>query len=238
MKQTVLSALLVTAVGAGLASAGTLPRAYFGATGPGSWAKYETTVPGSGKNLATYTRLEDENGGFVVEVVTEFLEGAGCWGRRSDEHLHAGPGLRLGVAVSSASARRSTGATFVMEGRPPMPQPKTDGGGDAGVHGGLQPVDSTRRERRRAVESSATCTPSMLCSAGRISGTMNGEVCLSRRGALRRRPSERDVTQREERGILIRDAPGGLGFGCTTLSAGAPDCRSVHRADGSKSQAV
>ena len=121
MRLTIAAAVLILPLAPALASAGDLPRAYFAASTPGSWARYETTLSPGGKNRATYTRLADEEGSFVVEVTTEFLEGpaAGAsstslftlardfdWKRR---FLSFGKGL--------------TAVTFVMAGSPPMPQP-------------------------------------------------------------------------------------------------------------------
>ena len=41
MRHTILLGVLLAPLGAGPVYAGDLPRAYFGATEPGSWARYE-----------------------------------------------------------------------------------------------------------------------------------------------------------------------------------------------------
>lgn len=167
---------LLAQLGAGWASAGELPRAYFGATEPGSWARYETSLSDGGKNAATYTRLTDEGGGLVVEVVTEFLEGPAA-GQSSASIFTLAPDFDWRRRFLSFG-KALTGTTFVMKGRPPMPQPErmvtamreamADFGGGfeaagTATHGGVECDVYTFR----------------AVLGGPNPGTMSGEVCLS-----------------------------------------------------------
>ncbi len=162
--------------GAGPVSAGDLPLAYFEATQPGDWARYETTVSGGGKNAATYTRLADEGGGFAVEVATEFLEGPGAGGSATSVFTLA-PDFDWKRRFLSFG-KSLTGATFVMEGRPPMPQPAhmvaAMREAMADFAGGF---DAAGRAMHGGVECDVYTFRAVL--GGPNSGTMNGKVCLS-----------------------------------------------------------
>lgn len=176
MRHAILFGVLLASLGAGPMSAGDLPRAYFAATEPGSWARYETSIPGGGKNAATYTRLADEGGAFVVEIVTEFLAGPGAGGSTTGIFVLA-PDFDWQRRLLSFG-KGLTEVTFVMEGRPPMPQPQQmvaamresmadfAGGFDAAgsaTHGG--------------VECDVYTFHAVL--GGPNPGKMNGKVCLS-----------------------------------------------------------
>lgn len=176
MRHTILLGALLVSLGARLSSAGDLPRAYFEATEPGSWARYETSIPGVDRNASTYSRLADEGGAFVVEILIEFLEGPTA-GTRSTSIFTLAPDFDWERRFLSFG-KALTGATFVMEGRPPMPQPEhmvaamrdamadfAGGFESAGsaTHGGIE----CDRYSFRAV------------LGGPNAGTMEGEVCLS-----------------------------------------------------------
>jgi hypothetical protein len=176
MRRTVIASILIASLGIGPVAGGDLPRAYFEATGPGTWARYETTLSDGGKNTATYTRLADESGAFVVEVTTEFLEGPAT-GHRSVSIFVLDPDfdwkqrfLSFGKALS--------GATFVMEGRPPMPQPEkmveAMRESMADFAGGFKAAGTTTRG---GVECDLYTYKAVL--GGPNSGTMGGEVCLN-----------------------------------------------------------
>lgn len=176
MRVKILLAVLLAPLATAAVFAGDLPRAYFEATAPGSWARYETTVAGSGKNAATYTRLLDQNGGLVVEVATEFLEGAAA-GQRSTSIFELAPDFDWQRRFLSFG-KALTGATFVMEGRPPMPQPERmvaamrESMADFG--GGFEAAGTVTRT---GVECDLYTFHAVL--GGPNSGTMSGEICLS-----------------------------------------------------------
>jgi len=121
MRLTIAAAVLILSLTPAPASAGDLPRAYFAATTPGSWARYETTLSPGGKNRATYTRLADQGGSFVVEVATEFLEGPAA-GASSTSLFTLARDFDWKRRFLSFG-KELTEVTFVMAGRPPMPQP-------------------------------------------------------------------------------------------------------------------
>ena len=176
MRHAILFGVLLASLGAGPMSAGDLPRAYFAATEPGSWARYETSIPGGGKNAATYTRLADEGGAFVVEIVTEFLEGAGAGGSSTGifvlepdfDWKRRLPQLRQGT--ERGDLHDGGASTDAAAGE--------DGGGDAGLHGRLR-----RRLQRDGngdpggIECDVYTFHAVL--GGPNPGKMNGEVCLS-----------------------------------------------------------
>lgn len=176
MKHTILFGALLALLGVDPGQAGDLPRAYFEETQPGAWARYETSVTGGGKNAATYTRLADESGGFVVEIVTEFLEGAGAGGS-STSIFALNPNFDWKRRFLSFGKGLS-GATFIMEGRPPMPQPEKmvaamrDSMADFG--GGFS---ATGTAIRGGIECDVYSFRAVL--GGPNPGTMSGEVCLS-----------------------------------------------------------
>ena len=176
MRDTILLAALLAPLGAAALSAGELPRAYFGATEPGAWARYETSISGGGKSASTYTRLADDGGGFVVETAIEFLEGPGA-GASSASIFTLAPEFDWERRFLSFG-KALTAATFVMEGRPPMPQPERmvaamrDSMADFGA--GFETVGSVTRE---GVECDLFRFEAVL--GGPNPGTMSGEVCLS-----------------------------------------------------------
>jgi hypothetical protein len=176
MRYTILLGVMLASLGVGPVSAGDLPRAYFEATEPGSWARYETSVPGGGKNATTYTRLADEGGAFVVEIVTEFLAGPGAGGS-STSIFTLTPEFDWKRRFLSFG-KELTAATFVMEGRPPMPQPEQMVAAMresmADFAGGF---DATGTATRGGVECDVYTFHAVL--GGPNSGTMDGEVCLS-----------------------------------------------------------
>ncbi len=176
MKAVSAVAATLVFLGAGSLMAGDLPRPYFGSTSPGSWARYETTTSAGARTAATYTRLADRDGGFVVEIETEFLEGPGAGGGSTSIFVIE-PGfdwqnrfLSFGKALS--------GASFVVAGSAPMEQAPSmvtamrdsmadfGGGFDAGgsaTHGGVEcDVFSFR-----------------AVLGGPNPGTMTGETCLN-----------------------------------------------------------
>lgn len=157
-------------------SAGDLPRAYFEATEPGSWARYETSIPGGSKTRATYTRLADEDGAFVVEIETEFLEGPGAGGSSTSIFTIA-PDFDWKRRFLSFG-KALTGATFLMEGRPPMPQPEHM----------VTAMRDAMADFASGFEAKGTVTLGRIeCDlytfhavlGGANPGTMEGEVCLS-----------------------------------------------------------
>jgi hypothetical protein len=158
------------------ASGADLARAYFEATEPGSWARYETSTLGGGRNAATYTRLSNEGGGFVVEVATEFLEGAGVGGG-STSVFELAPEFDWKRRFLSFG-KSLTGVTFVMKGRPPMPQPERMVAAMresmADFTGGFEAVGT-------ATHAGITCDVYTFQAVlgGRNPGTMSGELCLS-----------------------------------------------------------
>lgn len=176
MRSAVLLATLLAPLATDAASAGDLPRAYFAATAPGSWARYETSVSGGGRNAATYTRLEDADGGFVVEIASEFLEGPGAGGRSTSVFTLA-PGFDWEKRFLSFG-KALAGATFIMEGRPPLAQPQrmvqamrdsmADYAGGFGTAG---------TATRGGVECDLYTFSAAL--GGPSPGTMSGEMCLS-----------------------------------------------------------
>lgn len=176
MRHTILLGALLAGLGAETMSAGDLPRAYFEATEPGSWARYETSLSEGGKNAATYTRLSDEGGGFVVEVATEFLAGPGAGGSSTSIFTLA-PDFDWKRRFLSFG-KALTGTTFVMEGRPPMPQPERMVAAMresmADFAGGFEAAGSATRG---GVECDVYTFRAVL--GGPNPGTMDGEICLS-----------------------------------------------------------
>ena len=53
-------------------------KAYFGATKPGSWARYQTSVKGGTVSTSTYTRLSDDNGAPRIAINSDAAEGQGA----------------------------------------------------------------------------------------------------------------------------------------------------------------
>ncbi len=167
-----LSACLTT----GTLLAGELPQAYFEPTAPGSWAKYETTTADGSKTAATYTRLADESGGLAVEILTEFVSGPNS-GNESKSIFKLDPHFDWQRRFLSFG-KALTGATFVMEGRPPLAQPE-------------QMVQAMRDAMAEfsSFESAGSATDDgVTCDlyefqavlGGPNPGTMTGKVCLSR----------------------------------------------------------
>lgn len=176
MRHVISIAVLLLSLGAGSSSAGDLPQAYFEATPPGSWARYETTLAGGGKNAATYTRLADEGSGFVVEVTTEFLEGPGA-GASSKSLFMLAPDFDWKRRFLSFG-KALIGTTFVMEGRPPMPQTEER----------VAAMRDSMADFAGGFEAAGTATYSgVACDVytfqavlgGPNPGTLSGEVCLS-----------------------------------------------------------
>ena len=176
MRYTTRLAILLAALTSPFLFAGDLPQPYFVATEPGSWVRYETSTSDGAKTAATYTRLSDEAGGLVVEIQTEFLEGPGAGGQ-STSIFRVSPDFDWQHRFLSFG-KALTGATFVMDGRPPMHQPEQmvaamrdsmadfAGGFEAdgaATHGG--------------VECDVYTFQAVL--GGPNPGTMSGEVCLS-----------------------------------------------------------
>lgn len=176
MRHTILVGILLASLSVGPVSAGDLPQAYFEATEPGNWARYETSTGGGGKNAATYTRLADEGGGFVVEILTEFLEGPGA-GRSSTSIFTLAPNFEWQRRFLSFG-KALTGATFVMEGRPPMPQPEkmvtSMRESMADFAGGF---DAAGSATRGGMKCDVYTFQAVL--GGPNPGTMDGELCLS-----------------------------------------------------------
>lgn len=174
MRHAVLIGLLL--LGEGAVFAGDLPRAYFEATEPGSWAKYETSISEGGKNAATYTRLSDESGGFVVEVATEFLEGP-AKGQSSISLFTLAPDFDWKRRFLSFG-KALTGATFVMPGRAPMPQAERMVAAMresmADFAGGFE---AAGKASFGGVECDVFTFQAVL--GGPNAGTMTGEVCLN-----------------------------------------------------------
>jgi hypothetical protein len=176
MRHVILAGLLLVSVGTGRVSAAELARAYFEATAPGDWARYETTTSEGSKTAATYTRLADEAGGFVVEVLTEFMEGPGVGGRSTGiffldpdfdwQHRF----LSFGKAL--------TGVTFVMEGRPPMPQTAEM---VAAMRDGMADFEGGFEVSGTATHGGVECDVHRFRSVlgGPSPGTMDGELCLN-----------------------------------------------------------
>ncbi len=100
-------------------------KAYFGATKPGTWAKYTMTVDAKTESVCTSSRLPDEKGRARVRVRTDFTSGAfqGTWSL-SDYTLKAGysvenDALDYGKATESLTMRSKT-ATKPLKMKPDM----------------------------------------------------------------------------------------------------------------------
>ncbi len=179
MKATILTAILFFSLGiaAGTtAGAEDLPHPYFEATNPGSWAKYQTSISSGGETMATYTRMTDHTGGFAVEIVTEFLEGPGAGGG-STSIFALSPDfdwkrrfLSFGKALS--------GATFVMDGRPPMPQPEQM---VTAMRESMAEYGGGFEAKGSAVHDGIGCDVYAFHAVlgGPNPGTISGELCLS-----------------------------------------------------------
>lgn len=67
----ILVCLLSTDLLAAASSSG-YKKAYFGATRPGSWAKYTMSMPGFPDSTSTYTRLPDEGGEARLQIRSDY----------------------------------------------------------------------------------------------------------------------------------------------------------------------
>ena len=73
MRRFLLFSLMLLLVAPSLVAGG-FKKAYFGATAPGSWARYSDTSPGMNMTT-TMTRLADDGGSARIELLVEFANG-------------------------------------------------------------------------------------------------------------------------------------------------------------------
>jgi hypothetical protein len=94
-------------------------KAYFGATKPGSWAKYTMKMPGFPDSTSTYTRLPDEGGEARLQIRADFQGDAQASTSFSDYRLKAGSlekdALSFGAAIIGLTVRAGEGEPMVME---------------------------------------------------------------------------------------------------------------------------
>lgn len=176
MRYTTRLAILLASLTSPALSAADLPQAYFAATEPGSWVRYETSTSAGARTAATYTRLSDNAGAFVVEIQTEFLEGPGAGGQ-STSMFKLSPDFDWKQKFLSFG-KALTGATFVMEGRPPMHQPEEM---VAAMRESMADFAGGFEARGTATHGGIECDIYAFEAVlgGPNPGTMSGEVCLS-----------------------------------------------------------
>jgi hypothetical protein len=119
-KRTVPALFLLLAAGTLVAAepAG-YKKAYFGATKPGTWAKYTMKMPGFPDSTSTYTRLPDEGGEARLQIRADFQGDAQASTSFSDYRLKAGSlekdALGFGPAIIGLTVRAGEGEPMVME---------------------------------------------------------------------------------------------------------------------------
>jgi hypothetical protein len=70
-----LAALVVVCVAASLSAANGYRKSYFGATPPGAWANYKTSVGSYGDTVDSMKRLKDDEGRVRFAYTTEYMSG-------------------------------------------------------------------------------------------------------------------------------------------------------------------
>lgn len=95
-------------------------KAYFGATKPGTWAKYTMKMPTFPDSFTTYTRLSDEDGYPRLETRSEFTTEGQASTSFNDYKLAKGFSLEknaldFGKAIVGMTIRAGDGEPMVME---------------------------------------------------------------------------------------------------------------------------
>lgn len=176
MRREIWVGILLTACGAAASLSGELPHDYFAATPPGSWARYETTMANGDKTAATYRRLADEDGAFVLEVTTEFVTGQ-AQGQTSASIFSLEPEFDWKSRLMEFG-KALTGIVFVMEGRAPMPQ---NARMVAVMSDGMAEYEEPFEARGTATHGGIGCDVYGFGATlgGANPGTIDGEICLS-----------------------------------------------------------